>query len=255
VIIDRVGPGGNRDSIPVSIPEGRGVIPMRLRNDLSFHCPASFLNVVKHVLHEYHGPIRVVEVGGFTGDCVLWADSPVDGEHRVRSLEIEPHEAVANLRRTLGWLDAESRITVRQLAMSNFSGWVRHSAGEGDRDYTWLAPGKIGEADACDHGVEGCLEFSRLDVVMQEWAGDEVVDVLRIKANGFELDILSGLGDWRHKVRWILVFCDTPEVPQCEEVIGSWFVHHGRRCDVWGCEFVARSPVLTSADVVIAFKK
>eukprot|EP00747_Dinoflagellata_sp_TGD_P077807 gnl/TRDRNA2_/TRDRNA2_159759_c0_seq3.p1 gnl/TRDRNA2_/TRDRNA2_159759_c0~~gnl/TRDRNA2_/TRDRNA2_159759_c0_seq3.p1 ORF type:complete len:517 (+),score=60.92 gnl/TRDRNA2_/TRDRNA2_159759_c0_seq3:105-1553(+) len=230
-------------------------VSMHLLSKREVHCPTPVRLLLRHIV-EGALPgrgMRFVEVGGFIGDCALWA--VYDRSFHV--LEIEPHaQATAALQTSLALLrslEGERRVTVRTHALGDEAGWF--GFGSGSCVSCDISPArKLSAVDfgartvrvgreRCVPDTAGCVEFHRLDEELDMWFGmpdaldsnAAVVDVLRIKANGFEPAILHGLGAWASRVRWVFVDCYLYMIDACNSALtqhflvieDSWWSGHG----------------------------
>merc|ERR1712183_1082489 len=82
--------------VDMSVLPDHDIISNHLRRERKFHCPSLFYNLeaessVANTMVPGHitEPVRIVEVGGFLGDCVLWAGAWL-GIGGVKALEVEP---------------------------------------------------------------------------------------------------------------------------------------------------------------------
>mmetsp|Transcript_7381 Transcript_7381/g.20666 ORF Transcript_7381/g.20666 Transcript_7381/m.20666 type:complete len:597 (+) Transcript_7381:24-1814(+) len=194
--------------LEMSVIPDRDIISDHVRNNLEFHCPVSFMELItERAEASPHEVLRVVEVGGFTGDCLLWAAAWL-GPGRLRALEVEPvAAATAQLQRTLARNGLSEVITVQTEALGDGavhnmdSPFVCSRKRPANPNFSvkrfLVDDGARGGGDVPAPGGRHCAQQLRaLDDVLEAWPElppGARVDVVRVKAAGSEPLILAGL--------------------------------------------------------------
>uniref|UniRef100_A0A7S4QEA7 Uncharacterized protein n=1 Tax=Alexandrium monilatum TaxID=311494 RepID=A0A7S4QEA7_9DINO len=192
--------------LEMSVLPDRDLISDHVRNTHNFHCPGSFMDLLTHEAEARPGELLwVVEVGGFLGDCLLWAAGWL-GPQRLRALEVEPVAgATSRLQQTLARNGLSDAVSVRTEAMGDGK---YHDVGSlhicsrkrpSHPNFSVLQhilPKAPAEPDT--RPVEGqCKQWLRaLDDVLEEWPAlprEGSIDIVRVKAAGSEPLIVAGL--------------------------------------------------------------
>ncbi|CAK0806046.1 unnamed protein product [Prorocentrum cordatum] len=195
----------------------------------SFHCPAAFTGLAGAVAAARSGPdelLRVVEVGGFLGDCLLWLAGWL-GPESTRALEVEP-VAAASARLLRSAADAGLSRAVHVVTEALGDGRSLHGGMATSGHGAPVANPNFRVRPASPAGGAGRRGRLRcLDEVLEEWPGlgpGRVVDLVRVKAAGSEALIVAGLS--RHlaarRVRWLLTESEAAVGRQIEGLLAQW---------------------------------
>eukprot|EP00927_Polykrikos_kofoidii_P076907 TRINITY_DN73921_c0_g1_i1.p1 TRINITY_DN73921_c0_g1~~TRINITY_DN73921_c0_g1_i1.p1 ORF type:complete len:641 (-),score=92.36 TRINITY_DN73921_c0_g1_i1:89-2011(-) len=272
VMIDvRKPTAGSAPKIPViemAVLPDRDIISDHIRRTESFHCPIEFVELVGEAAAATGGNdagsgeiLRVVEVGGFLGDCLLWAAAWL-GPRRIRALELEPvAAATSRLEASLSRNGLSSAVTVMTEAVGDGGVHMQQVSSMSDG----VAAPNPNFAVTCMHARKCALRRLRaLDEIVTEWTqslsdpatissadstgasdsngGGEVtqllppqldvssilaspmLDVVRVKAAGSEARIVSGFH--RHlaarRVRRLIVQCNSHTAKAVKEFMAQW---------------------------------
>jgi len=197
--------------VSMAVLPDRDIVSTDVRRKKVFHCPEAFkAQLVEIAASTSEGALRVVEVGGYLGDCLLWAAAWL-GPDRLHGLEVEPVAAATmRLTQSLKWNRFEGAIDVITEALGD---------GTTEMDVAAASSGLVANPNfrvrRCrSTGTRRCTRLRTLDEVLQHWPmllhGD-VVDLLRVKASGFEPQIVRGLRGHLavSRVRQLLVQSDS----------------------------------------------
>jgi len=78
------------NTIKMALVPDRDMVADSIRRTLTFHCPRIFREAFEKTVQDAPlSLITLVEVGGYLGDCLLWAAAWL-GPSRLRALEVEP---------------------------------------------------------------------------------------------------------------------------------------------------------------------
>lgn len=195
------GPAPQLSEVKMSVLPDHDIVSDYVRRMGEFHCPSLFTKLVAEAAAAgtWTGtaPLRVLEVGGFLGDCLIWAAAWL-GPARLKALEIEPvAPATRRLAETLAWAGFSDAVSV-----------VTEAVGDGNtHELGVTAGGSSTVAANPNFGVQCAglkamggrcarVKHRSLDEILTMWLdfpSDAVLDLVRIKAAGSELRIVSGL--------------------------------------------------------------
>eukprot|EP00401_Gymnodinium_catenatum_P006646 CAMPEP_0117592474 /NCGR_PEP_ID=MMETSP0784-20121206/72095_1 /TAXON_ID=39447 /ORGANISM="" /LENGTH=548 /DNA_ID=CAMNT_0005394285 /DNA_START=96 /DNA_END=1738 /DNA_ORIENTATION=+ len=207
--------------VKMSVLPDRDLVSDHVRRMRDFHCPGFFRRLAVEASEAWSvadGPVRVVEVGGFLGDCLLWMLAWL-GPERLRALEVEPVAAATErLKDSLARGGFSKSVDVVTEALGDGSAKNTAAGGGG------LAPANPNFAAGAKRGM--VLQRRRLqplDEVLEAWSGLEpgaVVDLVRVKAAGHEALIVAGLE--RHleaaRIRRLLIETNVLRAPAIKQL-------------------------------------
>eukprot|EP00929_Paragymnodinium_shiwhaense_P019357 TRINITY_DN13231_c0_g1_i4.p1 TRINITY_DN13231_c0_g1~~TRINITY_DN13231_c0_g1_i4.p1 ORF type:complete len:582 (-),score=110.86 TRINITY_DN13231_c0_g1_i4:544-2289(-) len=185
------------ERLHVHVVPDRDPVAEHVRQEQALHCPAIFRQALREAVDaraDDGAIIRIVEVGGYMGDCALWATAWL-GPRRVRVLEVEPvSAATSRLQRSVKENGFEDVITVLNRALGD--GRQLAIGGHGATAYAQPAFG----LRPCKTVGPVCKRLLSLDEVLKDWAplaSGAAVDLLRIKV-GYDLEVKILEGGVRH---------------------------------------------------------
>lgn len=239
-------PGPAVPFVQMSVLPGRDIISDKVRSTKEFHCPTSFMHLLGIVVDKSPriSPLRVVEVGGFLGDCVLWAMG-VLGPSRMRAMEIEPVQAA--MRRF--------KQTLNRMGFADSVEILEEPLGDGGPQLMRRAVGPQGSSPANPnfHLVRGgtgdrssATQFrpKTVDEALEAWSGmpkGASIDLLRVKAAASEGRILKGAYKSLScgRVRHLLVFTDENSA-EIDQYMKQWPQYEKRIYNVDEWSFTLR---------------
>eukprot|EP00445_Apocalathium_hangoei_P079626 CAMPEP_0204185886 /NCGR_PEP_ID=MMETSP0361-20130328/55669_1 /ASSEMBLY_ACC=CAM_ASM_000343 /TAXON_ID=268821 /ORGANISM="Scrippsiella Hangoei, Strain SHTV-5" /LENGTH=638 /DNA_ID=CAMNT_0051146153 /DNA_START=1 /DNA_END=1917 /DNA_ORIENTATION=- len=212
-----MGPAINQ--VKMSVLPDRDIISDHIRRTGTFHCPFTFKQqLLEAAAQSFNNAgvsdgevLRVVEVGGFLGDCILWATAWL-GPSRIRALEVEPvGAATSRFRESVARNGFSDSVEVRTEPLGDGGPalFVAAAGGGGAAPanpnyYLTAAHGRGGGGTSGDEsgvprsvsGGAALLRPRALDEVLLGWGElpeGAFVDFVRVKASGFEALIVAGL--------------------------------------------------------------
>jgi len=220
------------------------IISDHIRRTATFHCPGHFMQLVGQAAaskSDDNLPLRIAEVGGFLGDCILWAVAWL-GTKRLRALEVEPvAAAMARFKQSLATAGLEDTVTIVTEAIGNCTAQqvgIDDSCGgprPANPNFRVLRSVPLANKDpaaaatvvgqGCNHHKLRCL-----DEVLKTWTSlkpGEVIDLVRVKAAGSEPLIIAGLHEHiaGARVQRILVETGKPEADEINALM-TQFPHY-----------------------------
>jgi len=205
----------------MSILPYRDVVSDHIRATGTVHCPRRFQMLVIDAVakHQAHGnPVRVVELGAFLGDCVLWAAASFTA---VAAVAVEPFaEAARQLRRSAEPLGSRLQV-ITAAAGSQMGTWRVEKEADATQHYftssghyagagavQWSTCEQLISSESADvdatlpplpHAYnisviqkEECVNFITLDSLFESLGWSEEVDVVRMMVIGNEVAALEG---------------------------------------------------------------
>lgn len=181
-------------TIELSLLPGHDAVSDSVRELFDFHCGRDVKHTITTAASEASGHnFFFVEVGGFLGDCLLWAGAFL-GPARFRALEVEPNVAA-----TGRLLESASRAGFASSVMI-------HREALGDGQSYRVMPNSGGDPvwTLCDldthprsPGKKGCVyrQLRTLDDVVSSWdalPAGALLDLVRIKTQGSERLVIRG---------------------------------------------------------------
>jgi len=178
----------------------RDIISDHVRWQQRFHCPAIFKSTFAEAwLRRPVGSHRLflVEVGGFLGDCLLWAGAVVGPGH-MRALEVEPvAAATAEFTKSLNWAGLSEDVKVVTDAVGDGAEHVIAAAATTGGTAIANPNFNLGpRANSSNRGQNRAVRLRTLDEVLDVWdhlVTGAVIDLVRVKAAGSEALIVQGL--------------------------------------------------------------
>eukprot|EP00931_Biecheleriopsis_adriatica_P062849 TRINITY_DN37967_c0_g1_i2.p1 TRINITY_DN37967_c0_g1~~TRINITY_DN37967_c0_g1_i2.p1 ORF type:complete len:592 (-),score=103.79 TRINITY_DN37967_c0_g1_i2:130-1905(-) len=233
-------------TVEMSVLPDRDIISDTIRRTLEFHCPAAFKNVAWQAVRDARrgsSVLRVVEVGGFLGDCLLWMAAWVGPEH-LQALEVEPvAAATARLRKTLSKAQWQNSITIATEALGDGGkDGAQEAVCSHSKAVGGAAPANpnfavdlLSRDHATERKTSRSCRYRSLDEILAEWsildAGSQL-DMVRIKAAGSEARIVAGLEKHLEakRVRHLLVQCAGPQAEVIFQRMSSmpWYSFQGK---------------------------
>ncbi|CAE8637775.1 unnamed protein product, partial [Polarella glacialis] len=214
-------------SLWMSLLPGRDIVSDSVRNTGEFHCPGLFRQLVATAASAQpaESTLRVVEVGGFLGDCLLWAGAYL-GPDRLQALEVEPvAAATSRLRQSLAEAGFASAVSVTTEAVGDgeeYGAFAVGASGHVPANPNFeVKRGVSAEAAAAQHGRLR-RRLRSLDEILEEWLEPgAVLDLVRVKAAGSEPAILRGLQ--RHlaavQVRQLMVTSNSNGIAEIRDLM------------------------------------
>lgn len=255
--------------VQMSVLPDRDLISDHIRRTREFHCPNTFKELIAALANgrdEGEGQsadvLKLVEVGGFLGDCILWALAWL-GPHQILALEVEPvAAAMARFRESLVRWGVEDRVEIVTEPLGD-GGSAEISMTRGASGMTPanpnfhlvlrqpLVPGTA-SLGALRAGSAVQIRPRALDEVLMAWAAlgspaeEEQksvsggsssstasaaalgsVDLVRIKAAGSEALIVAGLRDHleARRVRCLMVEAAPPNMRVVQDFMAQlpWY--------------------------------
>lgn len=202
-----------RKEVRMAVVPDHDPVSDHIRQRQSFHCPEEFYENLEEVASPQIAAgthVVVVEVGGYTGDCLLWAGGWL-GPGRLRALEVEPVAiATARLHQSLVRNGLHRAVTVATTAVGD--GAAHTIDGTGRR---MLGSPNLVQRRCDDSSVVACQRMRTLDEVLANWsalAEGVLVDLVRVKTNGQEAFVLGGLSGHLRASRIRRLQLETPDL-------------------------------------------
>lgn len=213
----------------MSVLPDRDIISDYVRRNHQFHCSPAFQEVLANISQESTSEGRaltILEVGGFLGDCLLWAVAWL-GPERIRALEVEPAAvAMAQFSESLARNGFNEAVDGIAAIVGDGKVHQVHLVAEGSAA---LAHPNFALCSLEPIANSQCapLRLRTLDEILENWPrlqeGD-VVDLVRVKASRSEDLIIAGmrqhLTDGR--IRCLLVERDPDQGAAILHAMAEW---------------------------------